>query len=345
MKFDFVIGNPPYQEASNGESLGANSVYDKFLDSAYQIADKVEMIHPARFLFNAGSTSKVWNRKMLNDEHLKICQYEPNSDRIFPSLATPIKGGIAITYRDSHKKFGEIGIFTPYSQLNYILHKIRNNTNFKSISEIAVSRTAYRLTDKMHKEHPEAIKQLSKGHAYDMSTNIFKRLPQIFYDVKPKDEKVYIRILGRNENTRLYKYIRRDYVNSVINLDKYKMFLAKANGVGSFGETLAKPIVGEPACGNTETFLSIGDFNTLDEAKNAIRYFQTKLARAMLGVLKVTQDITPEKFKYVPLQDFTDKSDIDWSKSVADIDKQLYKKYKLSKEEISFIETNVREMA
>jgi len=64
----------------------------------------------------------------------------------------------------------------------------------------------------------------------------------------------------------------------------------------------------------------------------------------MLGILKITQDNPPEKWKYVPLQDFTSKSDIDWSKSVAEIDKQLYKKYKLSKEEIEFIESHVKEM-
>ena len=72
MKFDYVIGNPPYQEMYNGNSSGANSVYDKFLDASHEVADKVEMIHPARFLFNAGSTPKAWNEKMLNNPHFKI---------------------------------------------------------------------------------------------------------------------------------------------------------------------------------------------------------------------------------------------------------------------------------
>lgn len=64
----------------------------------------------------------------------------------------------------------------------------------------------------------------------------------------------------------------------------------------------------------------------------------------MLGILKITQDNTAEKWKYVPLQDFTENSDIDWNKDVTDIDKQLYKKYNLTEAEIKFIETNVKEM-
>jgi type II restriction enzyme len=71
---------------------------------------------------------------------------------------------------------------------------------------------------------------------------------------------------------------------------------------------------------------------------------KTKFARFQLGILKATQAITPEKWKYVPLQDFTSKSDIDWTKSVHEIDLQLYKKYGLSKEEKDFIETHVKEM-
>ena len=97
MKFDFAIGNPPYQEETIGDNKGfAPPVYNKFLDAACEVAEKVEMIHPARFLFNAGSTPKAWNKKMLGDEHFKIMEYEADSSRIFPN--TDIKGGIVISY-------------------------------------------------------------------------------------------------------------------------------------------------------------------------------------------------------------------------------------------------------
>jgi hypothetical protein len=196
----------------------------------------------------------------------------------------------------------------------------------------------------MHKEHPEAIKQLSKGHAYDMSTNIFERLPQIFFDKKPDDGQDYIKILGRENNARVYKYIKRQYVNSVENLDKYKIFIPKANGIGAFGETISSPVIENPGVGHTETFLSIGIFENKEEALTANKYIKCKFTRALLGVLKTTQDITPDKWEYVPIENFASASDIGWSVSIANIDKQLYKKYRLTDEEISFIETNVKEM-
>lgn len=103
-------------------------------------------------------------------------------------------------------------------------------------------------------------------------------------------------------------------------------------------------MVVEPGVGYTETFYSIGSFDERYEAENALKYIKTKFARALLSVLKTTQNITPGNWNYVPLQDFTSSSDIDWSQSIANIDKQLYKKYNLSDEEINFIETNVKEM-
>lgn len=343
MKFDFAIGNPPYQEETIGDNKGfAPPVYNKFLDAACEVAEKVEMIHPARFLFNAGSTPKTWNKKMLWDEHFKIMEYEADSSRIFPN--TDIKGGIVISYHDETKKYGAIEIFTKYKELNTILHKVIQDIAFISFSNIVITRTAYRLTDKMHEEHPEALSQLSSGHAYDMSTNIFERLAQIFYDEKPNDGAEYIKILGREKNERVYKYIKREYVNDVINLDKYKILIPKANGIGAFGEVISAPVIQGKGIGHTETFLSIGIFDNIQEAQNAYKYIKSKFARALLGVLKTTQDITPDKWANVPMQDFTDKSDIDWSVSIANIDKQLYKKYGLSEEEIAFIETNVKEM-
>ena len=343
MKFDFVIGNPPYQDETLGDNKGyAPPVYHKFLESAYEIGEVVEMIHPARFLFNAGSTPKQWNERMLQDPHLKVLYFEQDSSKVFSN--TDIKGGVAITYHDKSENIGAIGIFTAYKELNDILKKVNGQDTFLSFSRIVITRTAYRLTNKMHEDYPDAIKQLSNGHAYDMSTNIFERLPQIFFDEKPNDGEEYIQILGRVNNERVYKYVRKDYINTVSNLDKYKIFLPKANGIGVLGEVLSAPILCGPGVGSTETFLSIGAFGEIGEAEAALKYVKTKFARALLGVLKTTQDITPEKWKCVPLQDFSESSDIDWNTSIANIDRQLYSKYRLSEEEINFIESKVKEM-
>ena len=341
MKFDYVIGNPPYQETLQNTS--DKPIYNDFMDASYQVSDKVELITPARFLFNAGKTAKVWNEKMLSDVHLKVLYYEPDSSKVFSN--TDIKGGVAITYRDAGAEFGAIGSFTPYNELNEILHRVKNHRLFVSIEKIVITSFAYHYTDRLHEDYPNAASRLSKGHAYDLKSNAFDRLSDVYQDEKPDDGCDYIRIFGRQNNERTYKYIRRDYVNNVANLDKYKVFMPKANGTGAFGEVLTLPEISEPGVGATESFVSIGLFDTAEECDNLLKYIKTKFMRAMLGVVKITQDLTPSKWKYVPLQDFTDHSDIDWSKSVAEIDRQLYRKYDLTADEIEFIETHVKEMA
>ena len=128
------------------------------------------------------------------------------------------------------------------------------------------------------------------------------------------------------------------------NIDKYKVFVPKANGSGTFGEILSTPVVGRPSDSATSTFISIGSFDTEIEAANALKYLKTKLLRCLLSVLKITQDNPPLKWSLIPIQNFTNNSAIDWTKSISEIDQQLYKKYGLSKEEIDFIEENVQAM-
>ena len=358
--FDYVIGNPPYQEGQipgNGENSLKNfapPVYDKFMEGAYQVSNKVILIHPARFLFNAGSTPKSWNEKMLQDKHLKVVYYEEDGNKVFPSLSSPLKGGVAITYHDKTKVFGPIVAFTKFLEVNDILHKVLNTSSFESLTEIMYSRTAYRLTENLHAQYPEIryledeqgnnIGLLSKGHDYDMSSNIMSLIPHVFFDLKPEDGKSYIRILGRVGTKRIYKFIRRDFVKKVENLDCYKVYIAQASGSGEFGEALSEPVVEGPGVGATETFLSIGKFKTIKEARAAEKYIKTKFVRTLLSILKVTQNGNKPVWKMIPLQNFTASSDIDWSKSIHDIDLQLYRKYGLSQKEIIFIEDRVKEM-
>ena len=168
-------------------------------------------------------------------------------------------------------------------------------------------------------------------------------MPDIFIN-EVEDKTNYIKIIGRENNKRVYKYIKRKYVIDHENLNKYKVLLPKSNGSGAIGEVLSTPLIGEPLIGHTQTFISIGAFDKKIEAENVMKYIKTKFARTLLGVLKITQDNPPAKWKYVPLQDFTSNSDIDWTKSIHEIDEQLYRKYNLSKDEIEFIETKVKEM-
>ena len=192
------------------------------------------------------------------------------------------------------------------------------------------------------------MEKLGPNEEYELKSPTLEVLHYAFYNEEPKDESNYYKILGLEDGKRVYRWIEKDYMvpryieNN--NIEKYKVFIPKASGTGKFGETLSEPIVAEPMTSSTPTFIGLGKFDTAIEAKNAAKYVHTKFTRALLGILKITQDIVPSKWKYVPLQDFTENSDIDWSKSIHEIDLQLYKKYGLSDEEIDFIEKNVKEM-
>ncbi|KGF29495.1 type II restriction-modification system restriction subunit [Peptoniphilus lacrimalis DNF00528] len=337
-KFDFVIGNPPYQESQDETS--DKPIYNYFIDEAYKIADKVELITPARFLFNAGKTPKPWNKKMLSDKHLKILKYIQKSNSIFAN--TDIKGGVAITYRDKNKNFGKIETFVTFDELRSIMTKVQQR-NEESFSELIYAPESYKLTEKLHTDYPEAENLLSKGHKYDVTTNIFEKLPFVFIK-EEKNTKDYIKMIGRFENNRVIRWVKREYIDAPDNLDYYKVIVPKSNGSGALGEVFSTPILGTPILGSTQTFISIGKFNTEFEGNACLKYIKSKFLRVMVGILKITQDNKKSVWKYVPMQDFTENSDIDWSVSIAQIDKQLYKKYKLDEEEINFIESKVKEM-
>ena len=339
MKFDYVIGNPPYNEDTEGTS--DKPVYDKFMDGAYQMSSKVMLITPARFLFNAGKTQKVWNEKMLSDKHLKVLEYKQNSSETFPN--TDIKGGIAITYHDTTKDFGTIDVFTKDPQLNNIRLKIEKSAKFKSLSSIVYTSESYHFTKKFHENYPNAKQALSNGHENDVTSNIFTKLPDVFIDEK-KEGDDYIKIYGLENNNRCFKWIRKDYIRPTENLSSWKILFSKSNGSGIFGEKFAEPIVAEPNAGHTQTFISMGNLKKKSEAEALIKYLKTKFSRTLLGILKVTQDNKKKVWKYVPLQNFTSSSDIDWSKSIHEIDLQLYDKYGLTEDERNFIETHVKEM-
>ena len=333
--FNFVIGNPPYQDTTDSNSTRMPPVYNDFMDAAYDVSDKVELIHPARFLFNAGYTPKKWNEKMLNDEHFKILEYEPDCTKIF--VNTDIKGGLVVSYRDSHSNFGAIGTFTKYPELNLILNKVKSAAKHY-LHEIISSPLNFKVSDLMVKEHPNLIPRLR--------SSAFSTLSEVFSNDIPNDGKEYIKMIGLENGKRSAKYVRRDYiVDSDGILDKYTLLEAKANSSGNFGETLSPAIIAGPGTGYLQTFIGIGQYDNEREAENTKKYISTKFARAMLGVLKITQDCPGPKWRYVPVQNFNDSSDIDWSKSVHEIDLQLYRKYGLDEKEIAFIESHVKEMA
>lgn len=341
-KFDTIIGNPPYQEEAQGEGTRDTPVYHHFMDGAYEVSEKAVLITPARFLFNAGFTPKAWNEKMLADPSLTVSHYAASSAALFPG--TDIKGGIAVTYRDKDQEGEPIGIFTKYPELNEILHKVIA-TGGDSIDGTVSSGRAYAYTQTMHDENPEASATMSSDAQFRVSTNAFDQLPSLYHEDRPADGHDYVQVLGLIKNKRLTQWIRSDYITGPESFRAYKVAVSKANGSGTFGEVLASPLVLGPGVATTQTFITIGNFKDQPEADACLKYVKSKFARAMLGVLKITQDNPAKVWKYVPLQDFASDSDIDWTNPIPEIDQQLYEKYDLNPDEINFIDSKVQPMA
>ena len=338
MKFDVVIGNPPYQK--EGEARD-EPLYHHFMEAAQSIGSTVCLITPGRFLFNAGQTPKSWNRNKLADPHMKVAFYEQDSSKVFSN--TDIKGGVAITYFDSDKKIGPIGTFTRYEILNDVVKKISRYLE-KNLSSIMGTQGCYRFSPYALNEYPEILQRQGNGTKSKIVSRSLECLPEIFLDNPGLNHLEYTEILGRLNNFRVSKYLKTVLVELSHNHDSFRVLVPEANGTGAIGEVLSNPIVVSPKIAYTDTFISIGSFKNKVEAENCLKYIKTKFARILLGILKVTQHNSRNVWSYIPLQDFTPQSDIDWSQSVSDIDKQLYAKYKLSQEEIDFIEEKVRAM-
>lgn len=236
MKFDAVVGNPPYQGES--ENTRKPSIYPFFYDMAFRLSRYATLISPARFLFNIGDTSKDWNYKMLNDEHFKVVKYFPKSQDVFTTVE--IKGGVAITVRDADSNFGAIGIFAKYEELQKILRKVLGKKE-DSIMELISSRGIYRFTDEFFNDFPDASNKFGKGTGNMMASNVFTCVPEAFMLEKPNVDAV--RILGLNGRQRSWRWIEKKYIQSNEYLDSYNVAISKVNGSGKFGETLTMPLL------------------------------------------------------------------------------------------------------
>ena len=176
MKFDYVIGNPPYQEEKQDMSDNKTfmpPVYHLFIDAANEIGSKVMLIHPGRFLFNAGQTPKIWNEKMLNDPHFKILYYEQDASKIFPN--TYINGGVVISYHSLQENFGKIGVFTVFSELNTILQKVQQSI-YQPLGSVVYNQNRFKL-ESMYADYPEYKTVIgSEGKDRRFRNNIFEKI-------------------------------------------------------------------------------------------------------------------------------------------------------------------------
>lgn len=340
MKFNAVVGNPPYQ-LENINNARKEPVYHYFYDTAFKISKIVTLISPARFLFNGGQTPSIWNQKMLNDSHISVIKYFENSHDVFPNV--DIKGGVAILLRNEFESHEPIKIFTSNETVTIILNKVINRVDFIPLSTIAFPKSYYGLSDTLYLEHPELKEKFTKGNEYIVDAGIFSKAPSIFDE--PNDFNFPVSyVLGREGGKRILKTIFTKYLKKVDQLGTYKVFITGANGTGKMGEELSEPVIGHPNELSTQTFMSFGLFKTEFEAQSFVKYIKTRFLRFLLGTLKITQNNPKETWSNIPLQDFSTKSDINWNKSVEEIDNELFKKYNFAPQEINWIKSNIKIM-
>ncbi len=347
MKINAIVGNPPYQE--EGESTRKAPIYHLFYNAAFNLSPIVTLITPGRYLFKAGQTPMEWMEQMLSDTHFKVVDYFQKSSEIFPSV--DIKGGVAIGFRNANKEFGAIEFFSEFPELTTILNKVTHHFSFVSgeFAELVSPQGIYRFSNIALERFPKIRIVQGKGTATKITSNAFENLPEIFLKSESECNGKSVKIMGRINSKREIRWIKAEYLQYCNYLDHYNVFVPEANGTGAIGEVLSTPVIGTPVIGtpvigHTDTFLSIGRFASAQEASACLKYVKSKFARCMLGTLKATQHNPQNTWTNVPMQDFTPISDIDWSKSIPEIDTQLYAKYGLSEEEISFIESMIKPM-
>ena len=153
-------------------------------------------------------------------------------------------------------------------------------------------------------------------------------------------------IIGLDEDKkRVKRYRPKDYpIPKIEGINNYQIFVPRNFGSGKIGDSVTTTIIAGPNILCTETFVQIYPFINEEHAKNCDKYFKTNFFRILLSIRKQDQGASREVYQFIPLQDFTEKSDIDWNKSIPEIDRQLYNKYNLTEEEIGFIEKMIKPM-
>ena len=322
MKFDVIIGNPPYQlNDGGGRDSAAIPLYDKFVQKAKQLAPHfLIMIIPARW-YTGGRGLDDFRDNMISDTRLKVIHDYPETDDCFPGLN--IRGGVCYFLWDSlyhgdctiinHIKGKMIEMKRPLKEANIPL-LIRYNQSISIMKKV------------LKFKEVSLGKYVSTSKPFGMRSN--------FSD--------FTSIQTEMHSVKLYRFGENGYVAKKIIvkneklIDRYKVLVSKASPGGDEypHSIVSQPIVSEPNSVCTETYLVIKDVDSRIEAENLVSYIKTRFFRFMMPLVKNTQNISKASYTFVPLQDFSHP----WT------DEMLYRKYKLSSDEIAFIESMIRPM-
>ncbi|HBC95533.1 MAG TPA: DEAD/DEAH box helicase, partial [Clostridium sp.] len=341
MKFDAVVGNPPYQENisdSKGNTSLSRQLFPVFIQNSILLKSQyVSLITPARwFTGDAQDKSFVRLRDFIRENnHICKLYYYEDEKELFNNVE--IKGGLNyflydinhngkvefISYEENGSKTiqnrnlfeKDLDIIISNGKDYPILQKVKSR-DFVPLTTMTTGRNPFGIIGKVSN-----VNKISKENRFPNSTEL--------------------RCKGNN-----IRYINPDIITKNREIfESYKVFISKSAGNPKNDmNVIGRPYLGKPFDACTDSLIAIGKFDTLLEGENLAKYLKTKFLRFMVSILKISQNVTQIVYEFVPLQDFTDKSDIDWSKTIKEIDMQLYDKYNLSEEEIDYIENKIKEM-
>ncbi len=338
MKINAIVGNPPYQEnigIGGGNSSLSKQVFPHFIINTIKCdSDYVSLITPSRyFTGNAQDRSFPKLRKFMRENnHFSHIFHFENEKEIFPQCE--IKGGLSYFVYDK-KHIGEIQF---YNCKNNMISMVKRKLFEDGLDVILADNFYPILLNKVLTDNFHSLSQMAKGR------NAFGIVGKESV-VKEVSKKEYFQ--GACElrcKANVIRYITPDKVTKNIELfkNKYKVFISKSSGAPNKDKSVIRhPYVGGKNTACTDSLIPIGCFDTREEAENLQKYMYSKFLRFMVRMLKSSQNLYQGTYQFVPLQDFTSKSDIDWSQTIKNIDRQLYKKYNLNDEEISYIEEKI----
>jgi site-specific DNA-methyltransferase (adenine-specific) len=333
MKFDVIIGNPPYQLSDSGHGASAIPIYHKFVQQAKKLNPRyLTMVIPARW-YSGGRGLDDFRNEMIHDTRIRVLHDFLNAADCFPGVQ--IEGGVCFFLWERDNQ-GDCSIYT-HKNDKEISHDSRPLAEdgidifLRNSEQISVLKKVKRLQEPLFFD----IVSANDPFGFDVrEENSYKRIKPT-YRLKPFANSIKLYYFGWSKNGIGYvdeKYIRKnvEFVN------KWKVYISRAYGMGKTYPTqvINKPFIGEPNSCCTETYLCVGPFKNKKEAENACSYIQTKFFRFLVMIKKNTQQAMKPVYSFIPMQDFS-KS---WN------DEELYRKYKLSKDEINFIESMIRPM-
>lgn len=348
LKFDVIIGNPPYQELDGGAQVSATPIYHHFVRLAKELNPQlVSLIMPTRW-YAGGKGLDDFRDEMINDTHLRELHDWLTPEDIFPT--TNIRGGVCYFLWDRNYDNTQKLTRIVTHVNNTVTSDVMRSTRIPGVDIFIRDNIAVNLLHKIYGENDaKELKLNNTMMDYVSSAKAFG-----FRGYFVKDEKFRPSSKGLSDPVKCYGlkgaegYVERSEVPSRLEwIDKWKIFTAESNNIGTeLNDDNFNTIIGTPGTICTETFVVIGADLELDEARayNLSLYLKTKFSRYLHSISKVSQHGTRSTYRFIPLQDFSSRSDIHWSASVQEVDRQLYKKYGLSDDEINHIERRIKAM-